>query len=648
MACAGRQDSLHCHIQECNLRNPSALLVFNFRLYYPSPLCFSFGAYLSGMRDATQSALYRTLDTSKRQIRLVHLQPSIGFTAIHCRLVTANLDQNPCPEYEALSYEWEAPLDSHSSPSPSIIIGGRRVVVRNNLLWALWHLRLTNEIRVLWIDALCINQEDTAERNHQVTWMGEIYKRASRVVIWLGHKRPQNEFGDIFDTIRRIRSWKSILSHPLLGAEGPRGSHAPQEAWSLVDNFCNQTYWKRLWIIQEVISASFIIIQYGDRYCTWDLLENMLDQFQDGDFRQYLANSSQRGYLSRVDSILDTVPARLCQQRLEQGAARYNHSLLDLILRYHDAKCHDLRDKVFGLHSLVKKCCRQEVPVDYSKSPLQICQNVLQHHLVCHSPDASEEALRIMDITRRLSKTVIAESAEVRETFIPDITTNKSSFVYSSKTIDFRPDLIHLACYLRGTILYADRPAQISKSLRVHKKLSAFPMPVTLNQAIRASMRSYLKDAKRYLPTTTKPDNDDSDGPFARLGTLCSQISNAIVPSLRKQSTWKKWLRSLKLEEDLWAHYPFVFFTGDGHIGLAAEAVQIGDIVCEFDGRKADCIILRKASYTVGNRFLIVGTSHKVLGASGPTPKGSLQRVTISMDLATLQSLSERFDDTCS
>ncbi|KAF8856327.1 HET-domain-containing protein, partial [Acephala macrosclerotiorum] len=55
-----------------------------------------------------------------------------------------------------------------------------------NLYWALWHLRHENRTRVLWIDTLCINQEDEKEKNHQIRQMGRIFERAGVVVAWLG------------------------------------------------------------------------------------------------------------------------------------------------------------------------------------------------------------------------------------------------------------------------------------------------------------------------------------------------------------------------------------------------------------------------------------------------------------------------------
>jgi hypothetical protein len=67
-----------------------------------------------------------------------------------------------------------------------IEIDGVVVEVRWNLWNALLELRHEQDARTLWIDAICINQDDISERNHQVTQMGTIYKNSVRCVAWLG------------------------------------------------------------------------------------------------------------------------------------------------------------------------------------------------------------------------------------------------------------------------------------------------------------------------------------------------------------------------------------------------------------------------------------------------------------------------------
>lgn len=124
---------------------------------------------------------------SSRSIRLISLAPSIKFTQpIQCEIIVLEL-QGPEAKvpYEALSYVW-------GSPTGTIPIRcqGQELLVTPNCHDALRHLRLRFSRRILWIDAICIDQGDDdhaiRERNAQVQMMGDIYESASRVLIWLG------------------------------------------------------------------------------------------------------------------------------------------------------------------------------------------------------------------------------------------------------------------------------------------------------------------------------------------------------------------------------------------------------------------------------------------------------------------------------
>ena len=96
---------------------------------------------------------------------LQHLQP------IECRIVHVKLSE--CPKYEALSYEWGQPSHTHQ-----ILIDSQPFLVRPNLYAALKLLRDPIRQTVLWIDALCINQDDARERNHQVAQVRSSLKQS--------------------------------------------------------------------------------------------------------------------------------------------------------------------------------------------------------------------------------------------------------------------------------------------------------------------------------------------------------------------------------------------------------------------------------------------------------------------------------------
>ncbi|KAF2660972.1 HET-domain-containing protein, partial [Lophiostoma macrostomum CBS 122681] len=115
----------------------------------------------------------------KGSIRLLSLHPRCEpDDPIQCSLKIHQFDDSSLLSYVALSYVWGPTL-----PAFEIVVGGRNISVRKNLYDFLLQ-KTGNEL--LWIDALCIDQQNDQERNHQVERMGEIYKRADRVIAWLG------------------------------------------------------------------------------------------------------------------------------------------------------------------------------------------------------------------------------------------------------------------------------------------------------------------------------------------------------------------------------------------------------------------------------------------------------------------------------
>jgi hypothetical protein len=159
----------------------------------PSQITKSFGVL-----EGDPSPIYRPLNVSTKEARFLEILPLSrnvsGTTRLHlekgtrdvsgslitCRLIVRSM--NDYPSYEALSYAW-----GDIGPDPEyIILEGQQILVRPNLSTALRGLQYESVSRIMWIDALCINQDDDKEKGDQVARMGEIYRRAKRVVISLG------------------------------------------------------------------------------------------------------------------------------------------------------------------------------------------------------------------------------------------------------------------------------------------------------------------------------------------------------------------------------------------------------------------------------------------------------------------------------
>lgn len=185
---------------------------------------------------------YQPLESS-HHIRLVILEHGPDISApIRCSIAHHKLGS---VRYEALSYEWGLPATS----DPEISIDGQPVRIRRNLRDALLYIRAQDRDRCLWIDALCIDQKNGQERNHQVSIMGRIFSQAYQVVVWLGLATNSSERAmHIIDRLYRSPSDLDQLRPDIL-----HGTHA----------LCSRSYWQRLWIIQEIYLAKELQIYCG-------------------------------------------------------------------------------------------------------------------------------------------------------------------------------------------------------------------------------------------------------------------------------------------------------------------------------------------------------------------------------------------------
>lgn len=126
---------------------------------------------------------YRPIPTTNRSIRLLRLLPAEDENAdIQCDLFDYTLQNaRDTHLYEALSYVWGDPNDTLP-----ISVSGCRMDITVNLHAGLLRLRNHSLDRILWVDAICINQEDEQEKASQIQFMVVIYDQATRVVAWLG------------------------------------------------------------------------------------------------------------------------------------------------------------------------------------------------------------------------------------------------------------------------------------------------------------------------------------------------------------------------------------------------------------------------------------------------------------------------------
>ncbi|KAF5518512.1 Heterokaryon incompatibility protein 6, OR allele [Colletotrichum aenigma] len=168
-------------------------------------------------------------------------------------------------DFLALSYVWGPP-----TPVQHIVLNGHQFPVGPNLFQALLHLRPNERIRQgfkLWIDAICINQEDIAERSAQVGRMQDIYAAAWQVVIWLGPEADDSELG--MSALSWVaarnrtpspyggfyRESTKIDARPLFIIWGTFKSPLKKTVYKALFSLLSRPYWQRMWILQEVAMA---------------------------------------------------------------------------------------------------------------------------------------------------------------------------------------------------------------------------------------------------------------------------------------------------------------------------------------------------------------------------------------------------------
>lgn len=154
---------------------------------------------------------YKDLDSSDpKSIRLLELVPWTeedisNEIYVRIRMRVASMEGPDAIPYEALSYCW-----SDATTLRPIVCDDAVIFVTESLCMALQRLHLPDETRILWVDALCINQGDLAEKNWQVRMMSEIYKNSRRVLAYLGEDMQKSEYLEKF--ILRLANAKDEMA----------------------------------------------------------------------------------------------------------------------------------------------------------------------------------------------------------------------------------------------------------------------------------------------------------------------------------------------------------------------------------------------------------------------------------------------------
>jgi len=210
-------------------------------------------------------SLYHALDKKSQQFRLLRIHPGQKSQIVKCDLYIAVLKRRM--GFEALSYVWGDP-----EPTTDILINKARFPVRANLRAAFRRLRRSDEDRILWVDAICINQTDDEEKGHQVNLMSRIYTFATTVIAWLGDVPPPHEPSCV-ELFNRIRKQKDKILKP-------RGRVYSEDYIECTEKLMTSSWFSRVWIIQESVLSRDLRMMLGPADASFqdvcDIADNLI------------------------------------------------------------------------------------------------------------------------------------------------------------------------------------------------------------------------------------------------------------------------------------------------------------------------------------------------------------------------------------
>ncbi|RMY42839.1 hypothetical protein D0865_11662 [Hortaea werneckii] len=339
---------------------------------------------------------YSSLPQPETDIRL------LSFTADAQDSDTSTLELNienfalqNAPPYAAMSYTWGDP-----PAQETILIHGHTFTVRWNCRYMLRQLKKHRPYGYFWVDAICINQDDLAEKNCQVQMMGEIYEHAECVIACLGEHADDSHllFEHLGDLEAAMRA-HGVAQEKIDFARG-RSLRVPTFAWlgtigrvvaydlcNALDALMRRRYWTRVWIVQELRLARKVRLLCGSHETNLDVLlvlcnemetctayghgiEFYKDEWQD---KPNPPCHASEDHITHHNQIHDFT-------RIKRYLAGGLDSLYSVLGSYRSSGASDKRDHIYGFRRLIEwPPGRPAIQVDYSVPPLVVAERLMTY-----------------------------------------------------------------------------------------------------------------------------------------------------------------------------------------------------------------------------------------------------------------------------
>lgn len=522
-------------------------------------------------------------------IRLLRIHPGAFAEDIRIDLHPVELDPKTPIEYEALSYTWG------TTKSAILYLGESKntLQVTDNLALALRHLRYPTEWRTMWIDAVCIDQNNLDERSDQVAIMAEIYQLAKGVIVWLG---PQGNYSNYaLDILRDLApkvEWDSNGGVNMDRSEWETWRGLRQYEHLMLLNLFNRPWFDRLWIRQEIFfSEAKARVQVGHATILWEDLSKAI-LFLWG---KIVLHEDLNRRLTSLNELL----------------SNSNASLQFLRRTFGNALCSDPRDRLYAIMNMLPDEHRGFIGApDYNLPALEIWKKTTLAY-IRHYQDVGPHAMSL----------TILDECFGREPFdspswIPKWEVDKERDHHRTLPFfgvaggPFSPKTEHLD----GDILRI-LGVRVQVIDRVYLTKPSKPWPWTVKELFEDLDPEQEHPTKHHLieacasTFTAGYIREASDPPRTDLPGLFDIVEELAVIFSSKKDGIKEWVRLNKGR----THYNVVsdclagraiVTTNNGYVGLAPLSTRLGDLIIAFVGRHS-LTVIREAVPNVSKYHLI-------------------------------------------
>ena len=471
---------------------------------------------------SARSFVYKPLDLSSAStsIRLLTILPLQDDGIMRCEIHHTTLedtsDSTAQQGYTALSYEWGPPS------KVSILLNDHRFYIRLNLYaFLVAFLETTQDVggNYLWIDAVCIDQKNTLEKNYSVAQMKRIYENARNVLVWTGQASHNSDY-----FFEQVPSGSIIPLYQL----------DPQSKIVLAyKHFSARSYWTRRWIVQEILAAKpqDVILMCGTSFCSWGAWSSYVSG-EVGGFPEFqscgaLTMIALQGARQKEDTNEDGFWPTRCLQ--------------SLLIHLDASQCERQHDKVFSLCGLADESAPLEI--DYNRPLDAVLLDILtveKHTTPLHmfwllfdtlAQDPGQILGRMLDVV------MIGENS--RWTYLSQYIHQKAPDVerhFSQEKSDLKPDWAWLAAHVTYACVHIHKctcmscsmispfskaPAVSSGHLSTYAEMkeldgNEYGLPVIKAQVYllyRRSTGSHTEEEYLYLCTAVLLNTGDTESP---------------------------------------------------------------------------------------------------------------------------------------